>query len=81
MAFSQGATELSHVPSCSESILRVTIESVQGNQVFLERTGTFWSFGMLARPLEFLSSFKLRPPLLIEVQRECLDSVPNEAEK
>ena len=33
---------------------------------------------MVARPLEFLSSVKWRPPPL-EVQRECQDFLPNEA--
>ena len=61
MAFSRDATGLSHVPSDCESILGVTIESVQGNQVYLEWTGTLESFGMVGRPLEFLSTFKLRP--------------------
>ena len=40
MAFSRDATGLSHVPSDCESILGVTIESVQGNQVYLEWIGT-----------------------------------------
>ena len=71
---------LSHVPSCCESIVGVTVESVQGIQVYLERTGTSWSFGMVARTLEFLSTFKLRPPPF-EVRRECRDSFPSEAGK
>ena len=36
VAFFLGATGLSLVPSCCELILRVTVESVQGNQVYLE---------------------------------------------
>ena len=64
MAFSRGATGLSHLLSCFESILRVTVESVQGNQVYLEWIGILGSFGMVAQPLEFLLSFKLRPPPL-----------------
>ena len=52
------------MPSCCESILGVTVESVKGNQVYLEWTGTSGSFGMVALPLEFLSTFKLRPPTL-----------------
>ena len=36
VAFFPGATGLSHVPSCCESILGVTVESVQRNQVYLE---------------------------------------------
>ena len=40
VAFFPAATGLSHVPSCCESILGVTVESVQGNQVYLEWSGT-----------------------------------------
>ena len=57
MAFSLGATGLSHLPLCFESILGVTIESVQGSQVSLEWIGTSGSFGMVTQPLEFLSSY------------------------
>ena len=46
--------------SCGESTLRMTVESVQGIQVYLEWTGTLGPFGILARPLEFLSTFKRR---------------------
>ena len=64
MAFSRGATGLSHLQSCFESILRVTVESWPGSQVYLECIGTSGSFEMVAGPLEFLSSVKLRlPPL------------------
>ena len=68
------------MPSCHELILRVAVESVQGNPVFLEWIGTSGSFGIVARPLEFLSRFKLRPPPL-EVRRESRDSFPEEAKK
>ena len=61
---------LSDLPSFCESILGVTVESVQGNQVYLKCIGTSGSFGMVARPLEFLSTFQLRPPPL-EVRQEC----------
>ena len=64
MAFSRGATGLSHMPSSCESIIGVTVESVQGSQVSLEWIGTSESFGIVARPLEFLSCFKLRAPPL-----------------
>ena len=64
---------LSHMPLCCKSILGVTVESVQGYQVSLEWTGTSRSFGMVARPLEFLSIIKLRPPPL-EVRQQCRDS-------
>ena len=64
VAFSRGATGLSHMPSSCESIIGVTVESVQGSQVYLECFGTSRSVEMVARPLEFLSSVKLRPPLL-----------------
>ena len=64
MAFSRGATGLSHLPSCFESIVGVTVESVQGNQVYLECIETLGSFEMVAGTLEFLSSVQLRlPPL------------------
>ena len=56
------------MPPWCESILGVTVEAVQGNQVYLEWTGTLGSFGMLALPLEFLSTFKLTPPL--QMRRE-----------
>ena len=68
------------MPSCCELMLGVTVESVQGNQVYLEWIGTSRFFGMLARPLEFLSTFKLRSPPR-EVQWEHRDSFPDEAEE
>ena len=49
---------MSHVPSSFESIIGVTVESVQGNQVYLEWIGISGSFGMVARPLVFLSDLK-----------------------
>ena len=70
----------SQYPSFFESILGVTVESVQFSQVYLEGIGTSGSFAMVARPLEFLSRVKLRPPPLV-VQWECLDSFPNEGGK
>ena len=40
-AFPRGfPTGLSHVPSWCESVLRMNVEAVQGNQVSLEWTGT-----------------------------------------
>ena len=77
---SRVATGLSHVPSCFEAILVVTVKSVQGRQLYLERIGTLGSFGIVAEPLEFLSSVKLRPPPL-EVRRESQDTFPDEAGK
>ena len=71
---------MSHLPSCFESILEVTIESLQGNLVYLGWVGTLGSVGIVARPLEFLSTLKLRAPPL-EVRREHHDSFPNEAVK
>ena len=68
------------MPSCFELILRVTIESVQGSQVYLESIGTSGSFEMVTRQLEFLSSVKLRPPPL-EVRLEGFDFFPDEAGK
>ena len=48
------------MPLCFELILGMTVNSVQGNKVYLE-----W-IGMVARLLEFLSAFKLRlPPLVV----------------
>ena len=58
----------------------MTAESVQWNEVYLEWTGASGSFGMVARPLEFLSTFKLRAPPL-EVRWDRWDSFPNEAGK
>ena len=55
------------MPLCCELILRVIVESVQGNQVYLEWIGTSGSFGMVERLLEFLSTFKWRL-LTLEVQ-------------
>ena len=72
MAFFLGATGLSLLPSCFESILGVTIESVQGSQVYLECIVTSGSFEIVVRPLEFLSSVNLRPPSL-EVRGELRD--------
>ena len=80
MAFSRGAKGLSHLPSCFELILEVTVESVQGSQVYLECIGTSGSFEMVARPLEFLSSVKLRLPPL-EVRQERQDSFPDKTGK
>ena len=71
---------VSHLPSYFELILRVTVESVQGNQVYLEWTATLGSFSMVARPLEFLLMIHLRAPPL-EVQLECRDSFSYEAGK
>ena len=47
VAFSQGATGLSHLPSCLELILWVTVELVQGSQVYLEWIGLSRSFAMV----------------------------------
>ena len=43
-AFSRGAKGLSHLPLCFESILRVPVESVKGNQAYLEWLGKSGSF-------------------------------------
>ena len=63
-----------------ELILVVTVESVQGSQVYLQCIGTSGSFKMLACPVEFLSSVKLRSPP-IEVGRKGRDSFPDKAGK
>ena len=68
MAFSQGAIGMSDLPSCFESMLGVIVESVQGSQLYLECIGTPGTLGIVARSLEFLSNFKLRPPPLSGVQ-------------
>ena len=66
MAFFQGATRLSHVPSCCESALSVGTDS----RVSAKESGVcgvdldIGAFGLVAQPVEFLSTFKLRlPPL------------------
>ena len=69
---------LSDLPSFCESILGVTVESVQGNQVYLKCIGTSGSFVMVARPQAFLLTFKVRPPPL-EVRLERRYSFPDEA--
>ena len=68
------------MPSSFESILVMTIESVQGNQVYLTWTGTSWSFGMVAQPLELIV-IQVETPPLIEVRRERRYSFPDKAEK
>ena len=68
------------MPSCCELIIGLTVKLVQGNQVYLEWIETLGSFGMVARPLEFLSSFTLRLPSL-ELGQECRDTFPDEAGK
>ena len=80
MSFSQGATGLSHLTSCLKLILGVTVESVQGNQVYLEWIWTLGSFRFVALPVKFLLTFKLRPPPL-EVRQERQDSFPYKAGK
>ena len=80
MAFSRGATGLSHLPSCSELILEVTVESLQGRRVYLECIWTSGSLEILARPLEFMSRVKLIPTPLV-VRRERRHSFPGEVEK
>ena len=52
------------MPLGFESILGVTVESVQGNQLHLEWIGTLGPLEIVVQPLEFLSSFKLRQPHL-----------------
>ena len=58
---SRGATELSVLHSCHELIPGVTFQSWQVMRHYLEWTGTLESFQTVARPLEFLLSFKVRP--------------------
>ena len=71
---------LALLPSCFESILWVTVESVLGSQVYLEWIGTLGSFEFVAQPLEFLTSVKWRPPPL-EMHREHRDSFLDESGK
>ena len=66
------------MPSCSESILGEAVESVQGNQVYLDWIGISGTFEMMAQPLQLLSKFNLRKPPL-EEQREHWVSFPNKA--
>ena len=69
-------TGLSHVPPWCESILGLTVEAVQGKQVFLEWTetsGGLWNGGTT---LEFLSPFVWRVPLL-RCNRNAGNSFPN----
>ena len=80
MAFSGGVTGLSQLPSCFESILGVTVRSMQVSKGYLHCTGILGSSQMVVRPLKFLSSVKLRPTPL-EVSRERQDSFPDEAGK
>ena len=81
MAFPRGfPTGLSHVPTFCESILRVKVEAGQGDQCFFSGLRHLGDFGMVARPLEFLSTFLLRAPPL-EMRREPQESFPNEAGK
>ena len=75
-----GTRQAVNVPSCFESYLEVKVESVQGNQVYLEWIGTSGSFGIVAQALVFRSTFYWRSPHL-EVGRECWDSFPYEAGK
>ena len=73
-------TGLSHVPQWCESILGVTVEAVQGNQVPLDWTDTFGLFCNCGRPLKFVATFLLRAPDL-ELRRECREPFPDEAGK
>ena len=59
--FSQGATGLSHLPSCFVSVLGVPVKSVQGNQAYLEWMGKSGSFRTEAQLPGMCSSFKVRP--------------------
>ena len=69
------------MPPWCESILSVTLEAIQENQVHLEWTETFWgSFGMVACTLEFLLTFLLRVPPP-EMQWKRQETFPNEAGK
>ena len=52
---------LSHLPSCFESIHAVPVESVQGNQAYLEWMGKLGSFRIEARLPGMHLSFEVRP--------------------
>ena len=52
---------LSHLPLCFESVLGVQVESVQGNQAYLEWLGKSGSFPIEVCLLGMHSSFKVRP--------------------
>ena len=62
------------MPLGFESILGVTVESVQGNQLHLEWIGTLGPLEIVVQPLEFLSSFKLRQPHLVRRHASPLSS-------
>ena len=51
---------LSVLPSCREFILGVTFKSLQRNEALSQVMGTLGPFQMVAQPLEFFSSFKVR---------------------
>ena len=78
--FSGGATWVSHLAPCFESILGVTVELRQRSQVYLECIGISGSFEIVEQSLEFFSSVKLRLPPL-KVLWEQRDSFPDEAGK
>ena len=59
------------MPPWCDSMLRVTFEAGQGNQVHLEWTETFGVFWNVAQPLELFSTFLLRAcPLAVRWERQ-----------
>ena len=77
MAFSPSATGLSHLTSYFESVLGVTVESVQGSQVCLQCTGMSGIFGNGDKTLGVTLEHQVRLPPL-EVRREPWDSFHEE---
>ena len=73
-------TGLSHVPPWCESILGLTVEAVQGKQVFLEWTETSGVSRNGGTTLEFLSPFLWRAPP-IELRPERREFFPDHAGK
>ena len=59
-AFSRGAKGLSHLPLCFESVLRIPVKSMQGNQAYLKWMGNSASSRIEAQLLGMRSNFKGR---------------------
>ena len=71
---------LSQLPLCFELIHAVPVESVQGNQAYLEWMGKWGSFGIDAQLPGIRWSFKVRRPAL-EGRWQHRDSFTNKTEE
>ena len=78
MAFSRGATGLSHLPSSFELVLGATYESVHGSQMCLEYTGTSGVFSNHGTTPEVPLEHHVET---LEVRQKRWDSFPDEAGK